>query len=177
MAFCAYCGAAVERVSFARCKVCDRPTNGAIRPRASMLTGCLIVGAGFCFILFVVAIDYPSLRSARQRSYQKRTVASMRAIAGAISKYAAERKQYPPSLNAEYVRAMPHTDGWQRPMRYGRVRSDTFVLASAGDDGVFEHTDLAEYVSHVRGATTNFNDDIVLSNGWFIEYPEGVQVQ
>ena len=52
------------------------------------------------------------------------------------------------------------------------TRVDSYAVASGGKDGSFSHDSLREYQN---GATTNFNDDIVFSNGKFVQYPEGLQ--
>ena len=60
-------------------------------------------------------------------------------------------------------------DGWSSYFTYGTSpsRSD-FALRSAGADGALDSTP-------IWGATTNFNADIILVDGTFVQFPEGAQ--
>ena len=60
-------------------------------------------------------------------------------------------------------------DGWSSYLTYGTTpeRAD-YVVRSAGADGALESTPL-------WGLTTNFNSDIILVDGTFVQYPEGAQ--
>jgi len=69
-----------------------------------------------------------------------------------------------------YVRTLPNVDGWNRafniyldqPLNGGRAQR--YVIVSAGKDGIFE-------TSPVPGIISDFDCDIVFSNGSFITYP------
>src|SRR3954462_9943766 len=135
------------------------------------------------------AIAIPNLLTAMQRSKQKRTMADVRTVATAIEAYGTDNNGYPqatsiealePILQPKYVTTMPRIDGWAHPLMYfcyetKEGRWTGYVIGSGGQDGMFEHSNPRDYVESPRGGTTNFRDDIIFSNGQFIEYPEGAQ--
>ena len=155
-------------------------------------------GAGFTLIelLIVIAIvgllaavAIPNLMNALQRGRQKRTMANIRALATAIEAYQVDEDEYPaaacpsgvfvlpgPRLDQDsftdlvptYITQPPFQDGWSRAMRYGlRNTRDAYNLRSMGKDGTLDAAPC--------GTTTNFNDDIIFSDGVFIQWPEGTQ--
>jgi type II secretory pathway pseudopilin PulG len=145
----------------------------------AVVGGVLVI---FAVIGIVAAIAIPNLLTAMQRSKQVRTVSDMRTIAAAIEAYAADRKSYPdPATLEEAVGDIPEKDGWGNDFTYNCWSSteggpcDTYAIASAGKDGTLEHDSPDEYAG--VGATTNFNDDIVMIDGQFVQYPQGVSVQ
>src|SRR5437762_10551472 len=101
MQYCAYCGNAVEAVSFAPCPRCGKPTNGApATPRATggggggsvaaIVIGVVIGGLVVVAIIGILAaIAIPNLLTATQRSKQRRTMADIRSLAVAAEAYAA----------------------------------------------------------------------------------------
>ena len=201
MPFCAYCGTAVNAVSYAPCPACGRPINGGT-PRAVRTSGgsktaiivvviLVVILVGTAIAGIVAAIAIPNLLTAMQRSKQKRTMADIRSIASAVEAYAVDHKRYPDaidvnglnsSLSPTYIRFVPVMDGWGHPMHYdawssqGGTSKDAYAIGSGGKDGVFVHDKLQDYLPDPH-STKNFNDDIVYSNGSFILYPEGIQVQ
>jgi type II secretory pathway pseudopilin PulG len=200
MPFCANCGTAVNAVSYAACPACGKPTNGAIpRPVQStsgssasviVIVVVVVVLVGVAFLGIVAAIAIPNLLTAMQRSKQKRTMADIRVVATAVEAYATDHKQYPNAidvggLSAElsptYLRIVPSVDGWGHALHYDAWASqgsvtDSYAIGSGAKDGVFLHQSLRDYLAS-PGGTTNFNDDIVYSNGSFVQYPEGIQRQ
>jgi type II secretion system protein G len=136
----------------------------------------------------LAAIAIPNLLNALQRGKQKRTMADMRNMAIAIESYNVDNNQYPtpaacPSyptadksltsasfslLKPTYIAQPPFQDGWQKPLLYG-VSSDgqSYTIESTGRNGTSETV--------VCGTTTDFNADILYSNGTFIQYPDGPQ--
>jgi type II secretion system protein G len=143
----------------------------------------------------LAAIAIPNLLTAMQRSKQKRTMADMRTIATAwearatdTNKYnAAGALTYPSSgvtadnlktyLAPTYVKTFPYRDGWGNDWQFGAGQSwgattaaQTYGIASKGKDGNLES-------APAGAATTNFDCDIIYSNGTFLQYPEGVQQQ
>lgn len=195
MPFCAYCGTPVDAVSYAPCPQCGNPRNGAPRTAAKAGGGntaailiIVVVGGlvAVAIVGIVAAIAIPNLITATQRAKQKRTMADVRTVGTALESYAADHKQYPAvsdinglsgELAPTYIRTVPARDGWTHSMRYESWSSDgkavdSYVIASGGKDGAFDRA-LREYPKGT--ATTNFNDDIVYSNGAFVQYPEGVQ--
>lgn len=196
MPYCAYCGTQLPGVSFAPCPSCGSPSNGAPRPVVSATSTLPIVAIVLVVILGVVAvmgilaaIAIPNLLTAMQRSKQKRSMADIRTIATAVEAYAVDNKRYPAvsaynELNGilapTYLRFVPTVDGWEKPYRYESWSSNStdinsYAIGSGGKDGQFEHDSLREY--DPPGGTTNFNNDIIFSNGVFVQYPEGAQRQ
>ena len=156
--------------------------------RGFTLIELLIVVA---IIGIVVAISVVNMINAIQRAKQKRSMGDMKSIATALEAYATDQNYYPaaagftlPSglslptttlgtvpgmLSPTYLRIVPLVDGWSSFFTYGTspARGD-FVLRSAGADGALETTP-------TWGVTTNFNADIILVDGTFVQYPDGAQ--
>jgi type II secretion system protein G len=139
----------------------------------------------------LAAIAIPNLLNAVQRGKQKRTMSDMRALATAVEAYAVDNNNYPAAscnagiytqdtsvalatnsftnLTPTYIAQPPKTDGWGRFMFYAlRADSGSYRISSTGRDG-------GSLATVTCGTTTNFNDDIVYSNGTFIQWPEGTQ--
>ena len=142
----------------------------------------------------LAAIAIPNLLTAMQRSKQKRTMADMRSIAtawearatdlnrynaaGAISLYSDNEvsAELSGALSPTYIKSMPLKDGW------GNSFSFFTDLAWGSDNGQAQNyqirstgKDATEDDAINGGGTTDFNNDILFSNGSFIQYPEGVQ--
>ena len=194
MPYCAYCGQSVAAVSFAPCPRCGRPSNGAPEgtaavPAKSSNVVAIVIGLIFgllalvAVIGIVAAIAIPNLLTAQQRSKQKRTMADIRSLASALEAAAVDTNSYPEAasldgLSPKYIGTVPRLDGWGNPFRYDCWSStgaacDSYAIGSAGKDGIFTRDSLQEYAG--AGATTNFDDDIVFSNGSFTQYPQGAQ--
>ncbi len=158
------------------------------RRRGFTLIELLIVVA---IIGIIVAIAVVNMINAIQRAKQKRSMADMRSLATAIEAYATDQNYYPAaagytlpsglslptgtlgpvpdSLSPTYLRVVPLVDGWSSYYTYGTSTSQTdFVVRSAGADGALDS-------SPIWGLTTNFNADIILVDGTFVQYPEGAQ--
>ena len=137
----------------------------------------------------LAAIAIPNLLNAVQRGKQKRTMSDMRALATAVEAYAVDNNVYPTAacqsglfttagvtlatgsftnLTPTYIAQPPKTDGWGDFMIYGSdANGNNYMLRSYGRD--------KSATALVCGTTTNFNDDIVYSDGTFIQWPEGTQ--
>ncbi|SRR5581483_566946 len=196
--FCAWCGNEVATVSYAPCPRCGKPSNGA----QTVLTSgggsnpavvVVLVVFGGLFVVAIIgilaAIAIPNLLTATQRSKQKRTMADLRMIGVAVDSFASDNANaYPkvssldelkPLLTPKYLPALPAVDGWGRPLRYECMtmeeeRCTAYVISSGGKNGVFEEPP-EQVVQTGSRATTNFDCDLIYSNGQFIQYPEGVQ--
>src|SRR5438093_720949 len=143
----------------------------------------------------LAAIAIPNLLTAMQRSKQKRTMADMRTIATAwearatdVNRYNAAGVTFPTGnasidnltsfLSPTYVKTFPQRDGWGNNWGLGvsqawgstTAAAQIYAIISYGKDG-------AAQSGWSGGATTNFDCDIVYSNGTFLCYPEGVQQQ
>ena len=142
----------------------------------------------------IAAIAIPNLMTAIERSRQKRTMADMRNLATAweardveTGRFNAAGAQVPGiadvvdvdnldyALSPTYIKTMPRKDGWQHPFELYTSQSwgnaapaAGYAIVSPGRDGRFN-------TSAASGATTNFDCDIVYSNGSFIQFPQGLQ--
>ena len=128
----------------------------------------------------IAAIAIPNLVQAIERARQRRTMADMRTVANAVSSYGVDLVRVPqipsgtvsdtlPFLSPTYLRREPVQDGWQNPFRY-LGQSLNYTVWSYGRDR-------AQQAALVLKATTTFESDIVLTNGIFIQWPEGMQIQ
>jgi type II secretion system protein G len=128
----------------------------------------------------VAAIAIPALNAAMERSRQKRSMAEIRALALAVSAYgtdfptvprlaSATANQLSPYLTPTYLKHLPVEDGWRHPLQYQGEGLD-YTILSLGSDGAFSG-------GPPRGPTTSYAEDIILFNGQFVQWPEGMQVR
>jgi general secretion pathway protein G len=156
--------------------------------RGFTLIELLIVVA---IIGIIVAIAVVNMINAIQRGKQKRSMADIKSVSTALEAYATDYNFYPaaagyslPSglslptatlgtaaavLSPTYIRVTPLADGWNSWYLYGSsaLRAD-YLVRSAGADGVPQSSPL-------YGPTTDFNADIILVDGAFVQFPEGAQ--
>ncbi len=155
----------------------------------------------------LAAIAIPNLLTAMQRSKQKRTMADMRTIATAwearatdVNKYNAAGAlsvlalatdevtgtQLSGGLVPTYIKLLPAKDGWGNLWRFrtdqawnATAPAQNYIIWSAAKNGSTTGTTVGfdATAASPGGATTNFNEDIVFTNGVFVQYPEGVQSQ
>ena len=126
----------------------------------------------------ISAIAIPNLITAIQRARQTRSMADLKTIARAVSLYEQDSAGFPIEtslVNVENLRSslqgymgdFKATDGWRRPFMYisdGR----NYTLISYALDGVAS-------LPYTTGPIHLLEDDIVLSNGIFVQWPEGLQ--
>jgi type II secretion system protein G len=141
----------------------------------------------------LAAIAIPNLLTAMQRSKQKRTMADIRSIATAWEARATDTNSYlvtgtaaavggtamgvdvsPTVLSGQlsptYIKSLPKKDGWDTDYQFGTdAEGSIYGIQSAGKDKTF--------TTPAAGPTTDFDCDIVYSNGSFVTYPEGMQKQ
>jgi len=137
----------------------------------------------------LAAIAIPNLLNAVQRSKQKRTMGDMRSLATAVEAYHVDNGAFPSAacaggvfstagtalsdgsftlLTPTYIAQSPKRDGWGEFLLYNvDVGRANYNIRSNGRDGSNGATNC--------GTTTDFNDDIVYSNGTFLQWPEGTQ--
>ena len=139
----------------------------------------------------LAAIAIPNLLTAMQRAKQKRSMADMRTIATAwearatdVNKYSAAGAFTLPSiavaettmdtiLSPTYIKALPANDGWGHGWAFAvDTNGQQYSITSYGRDGTPQGGSLTTVTT-----TTNFDCDIVYSQGQFLQYPEGIQSQ
>jgi general secretion pathway protein G len=138
----------------------------------------------------LAAIAIPNLLTAMQRSKQKRTMADIRSIATSWEARATDTNSYlvagiisitnmaavnasdlKTQLTPTYIKQLPVRDGWEHDYEFqGDTSGSTYYIISYGKDKTAD-------AAFTPGGTTDFDNDIVYSNGSFVKYPEGVQVQ
>jgi general secretion pathway protein G len=137
-------------------------------------------GAATAGVLAAIAV--PNLINATHRGRQKRTMADMRTIATCAEAYWVDNEVYPgpteglvaietiaAELEPVYVRELPRTDGWAHPYLYWSD-GEHYRIISLGQDG----EPVREWLGEIETETiTDFNDDIVYEDGFFVVYPEG----
>ncbi len=149
--------------------------RSAANQRGFTVIELLIVVA---IIGLIAAFAMPNVIAAVQRARQSRTMADMRTIAGALVLYEQDFVDYPIEtslVSAEnlrrylepYTGGFEATDAWRRPYLYisdGHI----YTLISYALDGNPDPP-------YVNGPTHRLEDDIVMSEGVFIQWPDGVQ--
>jgi Flp pilus assembly protein TadD len=165
------------------------------------VVGFLIMWFGYrlqrsvAFLILDVAIAglllgliYPAFRNAAAPIMQAVTRSRIADVSNALAAYAKKHDgSYPKAqtiddlakqLEPTYIQRMPRDDVWLNALRYevwttpDALAPDHYAIASAGKNGKFEERSLRLYKF---GPTSDFDCDIVMSDGKWIAYPEGPQ--
>ena len=136
----------------------------------------------------LAAIAIPNLLNAVQRGKQKRSMSDMRTMATAVEAYAVDNNVYPSGqctgkftavttvltdtslsvLAPTYIANPVKKDGWSNFFLYNTTNNNQeYGFRSRGREGVTSTISCT--------TTTNFNDDILYTNGGFLQFPEGSQ--
>jgi len=148
-----------------------------LKKKGFTLIELLIVVA---IIGIIAAIAIPNLLNAIQRGRQKRTMADMRSVGTAVEAYAVDNNAYPAGgsnvtviaskVEPKFIKKMPTRDAWGGSFDYVSSPSTApqeYTIEAYGKNGADEGI--------YRGQTADFNNDIIFSQGSFVEYAEGSQ--
>lgn len=139
-----------------------------------LLVVVLILGVLTSLLIF-------RLLGAIERGKQKRTMSILRTVSIAVEAYAVDYQRFPrigdgsasglaPYLQPTYARSLPSLDGWRMPITvWVGTSGEEYTLVSGGGDQTMVPG------SWSLGPTTDFAADIVLSQGSFVQWPEGMQ--
>jgi type II secretion system protein G len=128
----------------------------------------------------IAAIAIPNLLNAIDRGKQKRTMADLRSMGTAIEEYSIDNNFYPTAtdlaalsdqVTPSYIRALPSNDGWGGGFEIDST-PQMYTLASCGKGQTAACTSAC---TGACGPTQLFTDDIIFSNGSFVQWPEGKQ--
>ena len=128
----------------------------------------------------IAAIAIPNLLNAIDRGKQKRSMADMRSIGTAVESYAVDNNFYPIATSMAavsgtglviepiYIKLAPTKDGWGGSYYFGSDAAGAdYTISTYGKD--------KKASAGSKGATSDFDCDIIFQNGTFVAYPEGVQ--
>jgi general secretion pathway protein G len=127
----------------------------------------------------ITAIAIPNLVNAIQRARQSRSLADAQAIGKGLSMYQQDFVKFPIAAKDTYAEELRSSltpymsnyspvDGWMRPFLYTSTEGEHYTVVSYGLDG-------EETLPYRSGPTSFFVEDIVITDGIFKQYPEGVQ--
>jgi len=159
-----------------------------VRRRGFTLIELLIVVA---IIGIIVATSIVNFFNAIQRARQRRSMAEMRGFSTALEAYAGDHNLYPPPsayslpaglalptltcgvassyLAPTYLKRAVLIDGWNSWFLYGTTPDyQDYIVVATGKNGIAETTP-------AYGITTTFDNDIIMVDGSFAQFPEGVQ--
>jgi general secretion pathway protein G len=127
----------------------------------------------------IAAVAIPSLLNAIDRGRQKRTMSDLRTIGEAIQSYVVDSDHYPQASSiadlatvlesGAYISKLPREDAWGHLLLYSGSLTG-YTVGSAAKDGGSTLT-----LNGSGGETNSFDDDVIYSNGTFVQWPDGVQ--
>ncbi len=126
----------------------------------------------------ISAIAIVALKSAVDKSRQRKTMATIRSAGTAIQTYSADLGHFPSdgltaaelslALSGVTFKHVTTTDGWDHDLVYTADTSD-FTLESYGRDGADGPQDIG------KSSSAEYDYDLVFVNGQFINSPEGAE--
>jgi type II secretion system protein G len=136
----------------------------------------------------LAAIAIPNLLNAIQRARQKRSMSEMRSVATAWESRATDYNAYQaagiswpnatdliselaPTLEPTYMKKVPRYDGWGTEFRVGATPA-SYAIRSYGADRIPGADNTNNPIT-----TSDYDCDIIYSDGLFVQYPDGVQNQ
>ncbi len=129
----------------------------------------------------IAAIAIPNLLNAIDRGKQKRTMADLRSMGTSIEEYSIDNNFYPTAVTLtaledqvtpSYIRKLPANDGWGGGFEIDSIPGE-YTLASCGKGET--NACVSACLAAGCGKTGFFTDDIIFSNGSFVQWPEGKQ--
>jgi general secretion pathway protein G len=143
--------------------------------RGFTLVELLIVTA---VIGLIAAIAIPNLINAIERGRQARTIGDLRGLGTGIAMYEQDYVHYPivadwvgvaeiEDFLQAYMSGYNEMDGWRRSFMY-LSDGKNYTLASYGMNGTAD-------LPWTSGPIHFFDEDLVVNNGVFIQWPAGVQ--
>lgn len=154
-----------ERASFERLRTAH--SAAAAASLAVAFTSVATVGG------LVAAVALPNLLSAGDQDRQLRTLADMRAIAAAIDSFAEDHGdsmeaqdigELRRTLEPRYLRSFPSKDAWGHSFLFERFDDGGYRIRSYGRDGLADDAP--------GGPTDDFDADIILEDGEFVQWPK-----
>ncbi len=126
----------------------------------------------------ISAIALPNLLNAIDKAKQKKSMSDIRSIGTALEAYATDTALYPLAmanwaslkaiLDPYFIRQPPDGDGWSNIWDASTTSNGSdYTVASYGKDGLLS--------TRGGGQTSDFNCDILFSQGQFFQWPEGTQ--
>mgnify|MGYP001593681306 CR=1 FL=1 len=126
----------------------------------------------------ISSVAMASLVNALDKGKQKRTMSDLHSIAEAIEAYHIDHAAYPMGvsdwqnlqvhISPFFIKFPPDKDGWANTWTVATSAGGTsYTVVSLGKDGYPG--------GWLGGITSNFNCDIVFSDGQFFQWPQGTQ--
>ena len=138
-------------------------------------------------VAYMIMMGTRNWLHANQLMHYKRTMADICTLAQAVNAYKADHGMYPPAQSSadltkflvpKYLETAISQDDWKRPLKYQVWKSpgsdeENFGIASAAKDGAWQFPNIRQYHA---GMTKNLKDDIVILNGHFFHWYEGMAI-